>query len=128
MLMVTCTSPASVGTGSSATQVVPAIQPMVKHLYVFQREPGWVVPKGERDFTDEERAAFAKSWRRLRERWRLKYMLEKSLWRGHLYRPGTKTNATVIQVNEPKPKTEVTRAGLALLRLVTETNRLTIEF
>jgi cation diffusion facilitator CzcD-associated flavoprotein CzcO len=26
------------------------------------------------------------------ERWRLKYMLEKSLWRGHLYRPGTKTN------------------------------------
>jgi cation diffusion facilitator CzcD-associated flavoprotein CzcO len=84
---------AVVGTGSSATQVVPAIQPIVKRLFVFQREPGWVVPKGERDFTDEERATFAKPWRRRRERWRQKYVLEKSLWRGHLYRPGTKTNA-----------------------------------
>ena len=83
---------AVVGTGSSATQVVPAIQPIVEQLYVFQREPGWVMPKGERDFTDEERAALAKPWRRKRERWRQKYMLEKSLWRGHLYRPGTKVN------------------------------------
>ena len=49
------------------------------------------MPKGERDLTDEERAALAKPWRR-RERWRQKYVLEKSLWRGHLYRPGTKTN------------------------------------
>ena len=39
-----------------------------------------------------ERAAFARPWRRTRERWRLRYLLEKSLWRGHLYRPGTKTN------------------------------------
>ena len=61
---------AVVGTGSSATQVVPAIQPIVQQLYVFQREPGWVMPKGERDFTDEERATFAQPWRRRRERWR----------------------------------------------------------
>ena len=83
---------AVVGTGSSATQVVPAIQPIVKKLYVFQREPGWVVPKGERDFTDEERAALGMPWRRTLERWRLRYALEKSLWRGHTFRPGTKTN------------------------------------
>jgi cation diffusion facilitator CzcD-associated flavoprotein CzcO len=83
---------AVVGTGSSATQVVPAIQPMVEKLYVFQREPGWVMPKGERDFTDEERATLAKPWRRKRERWRQKVMLERSLWRGRLYRPGTKLN------------------------------------
>jgi cation diffusion facilitator CzcD-associated flavoprotein CzcO len=83
---------AVVGTGSSGTQVVPAIQPIVGHLYVFQREPGWILPKGERDLTDEERAALARPWRRRRERWRLKLMLERSLWRGHLYRPGTKLN------------------------------------
>ena len=83
---------AVVGTGSSATQVVPAIQPIVKQLYVFQREPGWVMPKGERDLSDEERAAFAKPWRRKQERWRQKYALERSLWRGRLYRPGTKIN------------------------------------
>jgi cation diffusion facilitator CzcD-associated flavoprotein CzcO len=83
---------AVVDTGSSATQVVPAIQPIVEKLYVFQREPGWVMPKGERDLTDEERAALAKPWRRKRERWRQKLALEKSLGRGRLYRPGTKLN------------------------------------
>jgi len=84
---------AVVGTGSSATQVVPAIQPIVERLYVFQREPGWVVPKGERDFDAAERAALARPWRRRRERLRQRYALEKNLWRGLLYRPGTKTNA-----------------------------------
>ena len=64
-----------VGTGSSATQIVPAIQPIVKQLYVFQREPGWIMPKGERDFTDDDRAAFANPWRRRRDRWRQRYLL-----------------------------------------------------
>ena len=50
---------AVVGTGSSATQIVPAIQPLVRQLYVFQREPGWIMPKGERDFSDEEQARVA---------------------------------------------------------------------
>ncbi len=83
---------AVVGTGSSATQIVPAIQPIVKRCYVFQREPGWIMPKGERDFTDDDRTVFADKWRRRRERWRQRYTLERSLWRGHLYRPGTKLN------------------------------------
>jgi cation diffusion facilitator CzcD-associated flavoprotein CzcO len=83
---------AVVGSGSSATQVVPAIQPIVEKLYVFQREPGWVLPKGERDFSDDERAAFATRWRRVRERLRLRYLLEKNLWRGSLFRVGTKRN------------------------------------
>ena len=38
-------------------------------LYVFQREPGWVMPKGERDFTDDERAA-SRSDGAAGERWR----------------------------------------------------------
>jgi cation diffusion facilitator CzcD-associated flavoprotein CzcO len=84
---------AVVGTGSSATQVVPAIQPIVKKCYVFQREPGWVLPKGERDLAAPERAAFARPWRRRAERWRLKLQLERNLWRGELFRPGTKRNA-----------------------------------
>jgi cation diffusion facilitator CzcD-associated flavoprotein CzcO len=83
---------AVVGTGSSATQIVPAIQPVVETLYVFQREPGWVMPKGERDFTDQERTTLTKPWRRKLARWRLKFPLEKSLWRGQIYRPGTKIN------------------------------------
>ncbi|MBK7948162.1 MAG: NAD(P)/FAD-dependent oxidoreductase [Deltaproteobacteria bacterium] len=42
---------AIVGTGSSATQIVPTIAPIVKHLHLFQREPGWVLPKGDHDLT-----------------------------------------------------------------------------
>ena len=30
--------------------------PGVRKLYVFQREPGWVMPKGERDLTDDRTA------------------------------------------------------------------------
>jgi cation diffusion facilitator CzcD-associated flavoprotein CzcO len=57
---------AVVGTGSSATQIVPAIQPIVKKLYLFQREPGWVMPKGERDLSAEEQATFSRRCRRRR--------------------------------------------------------------
>lgn len=84
---------AVVGTGSSATQVVPAIQPIVRRLYVFQREAGWVMPKGELEFSDRELAQFARPWRRRLERLRLRYKLEKSLWGGTLFRPGTKAHS-----------------------------------
>jgi cation diffusion facilitator CzcD-associated flavoprotein CzcO len=88
---------AVVGTGSTATQIVPAIQPDVARLYLFQREPGWVMPKGERDFTDEERRTFSNPWRRKKERLRLKWLLEKNIWGGKIFRVGTLENATRTQ-------------------------------
>jgi cyclohexanone monooxygenase len=45
---------AIVGTGSTAVQIVPAIAPQVRQLYVYQREPGWIEPKAEREFTPRE--------------------------------------------------------------------------
>ena len=39
---------ASIGTGASAIQYVPAIQPEVEQLYVFQRTPPWVFPHTNR--------------------------------------------------------------------------------
>jgi cation diffusion facilitator CzcD-associated flavoprotein CzcO len=36
---------AVLGTGASAIQIVPEIQPLVQRLTVFQRTPAWVVPK-----------------------------------------------------------------------------------
>ena len=45
---------AIVGTGSTAVQIVPAIAPQVGQLYVYQREPGWIEPKAEREFTPRE--------------------------------------------------------------------------
>jgi cation diffusion facilitator CzcD-associated flavoprotein CzcO len=44
---------AVVGTGCSAIQAVPAIQPIVEHIDVYQRSPGWTIPK--MDFAYNER-------------------------------------------------------------------------
>ncbi len=44
---------AVVGTGCSAIQVVPAIQPEVAQVDVYQRSPGWTIPK--LDFPYRER-------------------------------------------------------------------------
>ena len=85
---------AVVGTGSSATQVVPALQPTVKKLYLFQREPGWVMPKGERTFTEAERQELRKPWRRGLDRARMRYALEKGLWGAATFRPGTRLHQT----------------------------------
>ena len=45
---------AVVGTGSTSAQVVPSISAGVGRLYVYQREPGWIEPKREREFTRRE--------------------------------------------------------------------------
>ncbi|HEX8085943.1 MAG TPA: NAD(P)/FAD-dependent oxidoreductase [Solirubrobacteraceae bacterium] len=44
---------AVVGTGCSAIQVVPAVQPIVERVDVYQRSPGWTFPK--MDFAYKER-------------------------------------------------------------------------
>ena len=49
---------AAVGTGASAVQYVPQIQPVVEHLTVFQRTPGWVLPHRNRRITDLERTLY----------------------------------------------------------------------
>lgn len=46
---------AVVGSGASAAQVIPAIQPDVAELHVFQRSPHWVVPRADRTFTPLQR-------------------------------------------------------------------------
>ena len=49
---------AVVGTGASAIQIVPAIQPSVEHLTVFQRTAPWVVPHRNRRITNVERSLY----------------------------------------------------------------------
>jgi len=52
---------ASIGTGASAIQYVPAIQPEVQKLYVFQRTAPWIMPHGARPIGDRERALFRRA-------------------------------------------------------------------
>ena len=88
---------AVVGTGSTASQLVPALQPVVGKLLLFQREPGWVLPKGDRDYTAEERARLhnpvVHRYRRAKWYW----ATEKRLWNGGAYRPG-------IRRRTPRPR------------------------
>ncbi|MFF3565631.1 flavin-containing monooxygenase [Streptomyces sp. NPDC002574] len=51
---------AVIGTGASAIQIVPAIQPEVESLTVVQRTPPWVMPRMDRDITRAERWLHAK--------------------------------------------------------------------
>ncbi|MFC9845667.1 flavin-containing monooxygenase [Streptomyces sp. NPDC060223] len=46
---------AMIGTGASAIQIVPAIQPEVAHLTLFQRTPPWVMPRTDRAISGVER-------------------------------------------------------------------------
>jgi cation diffusion facilitator CzcD-associated flavoprotein CzcO len=84
---------AVVGTGSTATQIVPEIAPLVGELKLFQREPGWIIPKGDRDFTAEERRTFQNRLKRRIERIRLALLLERNQIGGAIHRPGTKMNS-----------------------------------
>lgn len=51
---------AVVGTGASAIQVVPAIQPEVKQLILFQRTPPWIIPRRDRAIGVRTRRALKK--------------------------------------------------------------------
>jgi len=46
---------AVIGTGASAVQFVPEIQPLVRQLYLFQRTPPWIMPRPDRALSLRER-------------------------------------------------------------------------
>ncbi len=84
---------AVVGTGSSAVQVVPSIADAAERVTLFQREPGWVMPKPDRDLSDDERARLRRPWARRRERLQQFWLIEIGQLFGALHRPGTKINS-----------------------------------
>jgi cation diffusion facilitator CzcD-associated flavoprotein CzcO len=56
---------AVIGTGASAIQFVPEIQPLVDHLDIFQRTPPWVLPRGNPDIPRRWRSLFRRRPRAL---------------------------------------------------------------
>lgn len=60
---------AVVGTGATAIQVVPAVAKWAKHLYVVQRTPSYVGPRGQKETdpkTWKKEVAYKKGWQRER--------------------------------------------------------------
>jgi cation diffusion facilitator CzcD-associated flavoprotein CzcO len=49
---------ALVGTGCSAIQVGPAIQPLVRQLTVYQRSPGWTFPRMDFEYSERAKRLF----------------------------------------------------------------------
>ena len=49
---------AVIGTGASAIQTVPMIQPQANHITIFQRTAPWVVPHRDRPITEFERRLY----------------------------------------------------------------------
>jgi cation diffusion facilitator CzcD-associated flavoprotein CzcO len=49
---------AVLGTGASAVQFVPQIQPRVARLHVFQRTPPWILPRRDREIPPRRRRLF----------------------------------------------------------------------
>lgn len=69
---------AVVGTGASAIQFVPAIQPLVEHLYLFQRTAPWVMPRHD-GLIQESRKNIYRSVPLLEKAERLKLYVEREI-------------------------------------------------
>jgi cation diffusion facilitator CzcD-associated flavoprotein CzcO len=94
---------AVVGTGSAAAQIVGAIAPKVGRLLVFQREPGWVMPKPDRVFTAGEKEKLARPWPRRIIRFRQYVATEIGSLRGArdiMQKPGGRRNRLSQQIAE----------------------------
>jgi cation diffusion facilitator CzcD-associated flavoprotein CzcO len=78
---------AVIGTGASAIQVVPRIQPIVEQLDVFQRTPPWVMPHRDRPITDIERRVYRRFPALQRAVRSTVYFIRELLVPGFVYRP-----------------------------------------
>ncbi|MGT2433083.1 flavin-containing monooxygenase [Cupriavidus basilensis] len=99
---------AVIGTGASAIQFVPEIAASVASLSVFQRTPPWIVPRGDRPFTDLRKSVnrWLPGVMRL-NRWRIHWLNELSAL-GTVVNPkymewGTKVALRHLRTQVPDP-------------------------
>lgn len=84
------------GTGSTSAQVVPQVARLAKKLYVFQREPGWILPKEIETFDERRKAALAKPLRYRLRRWKAFRMLGATRMGGDVYVAGSEANKAAV--------------------------------
>jgi cation diffusion facilitator CzcD-associated flavoprotein CzcO len=93
---------AVIGTGASAVQIVPHVQAAAGHLSVFQRTPGWVLPRPDRPITPRRRDLF-----------------RRMPWLQRIDRAGTYLSheaAVVFFAYRPELGDRIAKVGLAHLR------------
>jgi cation diffusion facilitator CzcD-associated flavoprotein CzcO len=72
--------------------VIATLAPVVQRLTVYQREPGWVLPKGDHDYSDEDRARHRSESEFARRRTRIERLMQlsRAQFRGRMYKPRTR--------------------------------------
>lgn len=83
---------AVLGTGASAIQVVPAIAPKVKNLFLFQRTPPWILPK-----PDGPISAFRK-WLYNHSRFMLSFYRSRLYWIHEMMAVGFTKNPVIMKL------------------------------
>jgi cation diffusion facilitator CzcD-associated flavoprotein CzcO len=78
---------AVIGTGASAIQIVPQLQPVVEKLVLFQRTPAWVIPKLDRRYGGLEQALYRRFPVTQRVSRAAQYAFRESGVPGFVYRP-----------------------------------------
>ena len=59
-----------IGNAASAIQFIPEIAKQIGKLFIFQRSANWMVPKGDRDYTEAEKRRFSRfPWLARIQRW-----------------------------------------------------------
>ena len=94
------TDVAIVGTGSTSASLVPAVAPQARRLYVFQREPGWILPKPVTEFSAPERQRRARPLAAQLNRLSALYRIRKAISGGKAKQVGTAQNRSVQQAAE----------------------------
>ncbi len=56
-----------IGTGASGIQIVPRIAPLLDRLFVFQRTPHWVTPRGDHRYSELEKRMYRRNPEKLQE-------------------------------------------------------------
>ncbi|MFD6856266.1 flavin-containing monooxygenase [Rhodococcus sp. NPDC060090] len=87
---------AVVGTGASAVQFIPRLQPQVEHMTVFQRTPTWILPHPDRPVAPRVQRLFAKVPATQRAARKALDLVQEALVPGLVYRPGLLSGAAAL--------------------------------
>ncbi len=102
---------AVVGTGSTAIGLVPELAKTAGHLYVFQREPGWIMPKFAKRYSERTRELYRRS-RTLDRLTRLFYFLYYDLFARGAFSTGSLVNRLANKAGPAYLKHAVKDPGL----------------
>ncbi|OTB08913.1 hypothetical protein M426DRAFT_129151 [Hypoxylon sp. CI-4A] len=67
---------ALVGTGCSAVQILPEVAKFAKKVTVFQREPHWIIPRGDYEIPESTRALY-RLFPYLQDYWRRRHICDR---------------------------------------------------